>query len=123
MENSQNILEELNIQSAKQYRGGFIFVSILMVIGIIGNVHVLYVYAFRIKNASNHRTFILMLGLVDFITCIIGMPFILVDLRRPLTFTMVYACKVLRFVNYFNSFSSITLLLVIAVDRYIFILY
>ena len=112
------LLEELNQEEAKQYVGGIIFVTIVMIIGIIGNLHVLFVYTFRIK-PSNHRIFILSLAVLDMITCIVGMPFIIVDLRNPLTFTMVSACKVLRFVNYFICTSSALILTVIAIDRYV----
>ncbi|XP_071156967.1 neuropeptide Y receptor type 2-like isoform X2 [Mytilus edulis] len=117
MVNEGMLLEELNQEEAKQYVGGIIFVTFLMIIGIIGNLHVLFVYTFRIK-PSNHRIFILSLAVLDMITCIVGMPFIIVDLRNPLTFTMVSACKVLRFVNYFICTSSALILTVIAIDRY-----
>ncbi|XP_052092306.1 neuropeptide S receptor-like [Mytilus californianus] len=110
-------LEELNNEEAKQYIGGIIFVTIIMIIGVIGNLHVLFVYTFRMK-PSNHRIFILSLAVLDMITCIIGMPFIIVDLRNPLTFTMKSACKVLRFVNYFICISSALILTIIAIDRY-----
>jgi hypothetical protein len=109
-------LSELNHEEAKQYIGGVVFVSIIMVFGFVGNLHVLLVYTFRIK-PSNHRIFILVLGALDFTTCIVGMPFIIVDLRNPLTFTMPFACKTLRFINYFICSASIFTLLVIAADR------
>ncbi|XP_063422829.1 growth hormone secretagogue receptor type 1-like [Mytilus trossulus] len=117
MLNEVMLLEELNYEEAKQYVGGVIFVTIIMIIGLIGNLHVLFVYTFRMK-PSNHRIFILSLAVLDMITCIVGMPFIIVDLRNPLTFTMVSACKVLRFVNYFICISSALILTVIAIDRY-----
>ncbi|KAH3851344.1 hypothetical protein DPMN_093824 [Dreissena polymorpha] len=117
METDEEILARLNHEEAKQYVGGIVFVALLMTAGIFGNLHVLYVYVFRMKS-SNHRVFILTLATLDFITCVVGMPFILVDLRNPLTFTLVAACKILRFVNYFICMSSALLLIVIAVDRY-----
>ncbi|XP_076093462.1 putative G-protein coupled receptor 34 [Mytilus galloprovincialis] len=117
MLNEVMLLEELNHEEAKQYVGGVIFVTIIMIIGIIGNLHVLFIYTLRMK-PSNHRIFILSLAVLDMITCIVGMPFIIVDLRNPLTFTMVSACKVLRFVNYFICISSALILTVIAIDRY-----
>ena len=110
-------LEELNAEEAAVYVGGVVFVSILMVLGIIGNLHVIFVYGFRMK-PSNHRIFILCLGVLDLTTCCIGMPFVLVDLRKPFTFFMVPACKILRFINYFMCTASAWTLLVIAVDRY-----
>ena len=109
-------LEDMNYEEAKQFIGGVVFVSIIMIIGIIGNLHVLVVYTFRIK-PSNHRIFIITLAVLDLLTCVIGMPFIIMDLRNPLTFTMVTACKVLRFVNYFICITSAFILTVIAIDR------
>lgn len=120
MENLSNIvpsLEELNSEEAKLYLGGFVFVSVLMVFGIVGNLHVILVYGFRMK-PSNHRVFILCLGLLDMTTCCVGMPFVLVDLQKPFMFFMVSACKVLRFINYFMCTASAWTLLVIAIDRY-----
>ncbi|XP_053374019.1 5-hydroxytryptamine receptor-like [Mercenaria mercenaria] len=115
---SKNLsITELNLEEAKQYIGGVVFVAIIMAVGFVGNLHVLLVYAFRMK-PSNHRIFILVLGVLDFITCIVGMPFIIVDLRNPLTFTISPACKILRFINYFICSASALTLLVIATDRY-----
>jgi hypothetical protein len=51
-------LEDLNYEESKQHMGGVVFVSILMIFGIIGNLHVLFVYMFRMK-PSNPRTCIL----------------------------------------------------------------
>jgi hypothetical protein len=44
-ENEQ--LQELNREEAEYYVGGVLFVSITMMIGTIGNIHVLVVYASR----------------------------------------------------------------------------
>lgn len=109
-------LVELNRKEAEQYLGGVIFVTVVMVVGIIGNMHVLFVYTFRIQR-SNHRIFILVLGVLDFITCTVGMPFIIFDLRNPLTFTVSSVCKLLRFTNYFTCTSSSLILVLIAIDR------
>lgn len=111
-----DLLHVLNAKEAREHVGGVVFVTILMVLGIIGNVHVLVVYAFRMK-PSNHRIFILVLAAIDFTTCVVGMPFILVDLRHPLTFTLTAACKILRFINYFIASSSFMLMVVIAAER------
>ncbi|KAL4237697.1 hypothetical protein ACF0H5_002412 [Mactra antiquata] len=111
-------IEDLNAEEAKQNIGGVVFVAILMIVGFVGNLHVLIVYAFFMK-PSNHRIFILVLGTLDFITCIIGMPFIIVDLRNPLESTLSSsACKILRCNNYFICSASALTLIIIATDRY-----
>ncbi|KAL3847556.1 hypothetical protein ACJMK2_018461 [Sinanodonta woodiana] len=110
-------LQELNDEEAKQYIGGVVFVSILMIIGIIGNLHVLYVYTLKMK-PSNLRVFILCMAFIDMLTSSIGMPFVLYDLLHPLTFFAPFVCKALRFLNYFNSSASACILVLVSVERY-----
>ncbi|KAL3891624.1 hypothetical protein ACJMK2_003878 [Sinanodonta woodiana] len=110
-------LEELNQNVARKNLGGVIFVSILMVIGLIGNVHILYVYAFKFKS-SNIRTFILWLGTIDLLVCLVGMPFIIYDLTHPLLFFATNVCKALRYFDYIMSFSSASTLILISIERY-----
>lgn len=50
-------IEELNNEEAKQYVGGVIFVTIIMVIGIIGNMHVLFIYTLRIRQEKEIKPF------------------------------------------------------------------
>lgn len=115
---TQDILEKENEEAARVQIGGVVLVSIMMFIGVLGNAHVLVAYAFRVKS-SNRRTFILVLGTLDFITCVVGMPFIITDLRKPMTFHNTAVCKLLRFYNYFICTSSSSVLLIIAIDRYV----
>lgn len=110
-------LEQLNEEEQKYYIGGTIFVSILAATGIVGNIHVLLVYSCFIK-PSNHRVFIICLGVLDLITCTVGMPFVITNFRKPLTFTEGLLCKILTFYNFFICLSSACILIVIAVDRY-----
>lgn len=110
-------LDELNAEEAKFYMGGTVFVSILAATGIIGNIHVLMVYIFFMKQ-SNHRIFIVCLGVLDLVTCTVGMPFVIINFRKPLTFTEDLICKILTFYNFFICLSSACILIVIAVDRY-----
>jgi len=110
------ILNELNNEKAKECLGGVVFVSVMMVLGVLGNVHVLYIYSTR-KKPSNHRVFILVLAGLDLTVCAVGLPFVIADLRNPLTFTWTFACKAFRCVNYFLGSTAALLLLVIAVER------
>lgn len=114
----RDFLKKENEREARTYSGGFIFVIAMMVIGIVGNLHVLLVYTFRAK-PSNRRIFILVLGTLDLITCVVGMPFILMDLRNPLTFKLTIVCKTFRLNNYFICSASSFILIVIASDRYV----
>ena len=110
-------LSDLNAKEVSKHIGGIIFVSLLLIVGLVGNIHVIIIFGKRMK-PSNHRTFICFLCFVDLIGCSIGMPFVLVDLLHPLTFFMISACKFLRLINYFMGSSSIFLMLVVTVDRF-----
>ena len=110
-------IDMLNLEKTQTYIGGIVLTSVLVIIGILGNVHVLIVFGFKMKS-SNHTTFILCLGIVDMIACSVGMPLTILDLTRPFTFHDDISCKIGQLVNYFMSASSALILLTITVDRY-----
>lgn len=110
-------IEDLNAEEAKVYMGGTILICILSITGVIGNIHVLVVYIFRMKQ-SNHRVFIICLAFLDLITCVVGMPFVVTNLLRPFMFYDTTLCKILTFYNFFICISSAGILIVISVDRY-----
>jgi hypothetical protein len=112
MESSSELYNVL----AERLIGGVVFVSILMVIGCAGNIVVLLVYTFRMK-ASNHRIFIVFLGLLDFLASSIAMPFTVVTFRQPEILRKTPTCKLYWFANYFICSASGLALLVIAIER------
>ena len=113
----KEILEKLNAEEASLHIGGVIFLCILLSCGIIGNFHVLIVFGRKMKT-SNHIIFITWLGFVDLTACLVGMPFLLVDLMHPLTFQADVLCKLARGTNYFLCECSSFLMIVITIDRY-----
>lgn len=94
-----------------------VYLTILCIVGSVGNIHAFLVYSLRYK-PSNHRTFVVWLAAVDFIACSCSIPFEIIDARFNYTFTSVGACKFFRFLNHFVTLSSGILLGVIAVERY-----
>ena len=115
--NEREILEKLNSEYLKTSMGAIVFVASLMMIGCIGNLHVLIVFGLRIK-PSNNRTFILCLGIIDMVGCAIGMPFTINTLIHQLTFYDMVSCKMVIGVNYFVCACSGLIHIVISVDRY-----
>lgn len=94
-----------------------IYLIILMIIGVFGNLVVLYIYMFRFKRSSS-RVFILSLAAFDLTTCLLGLPFHVLDLIYPLTFVWDDVCKALSFSLMFTILASIFVLDLIAIDRY-----
>ena len=110
-------LEELDADKVQQRLPTIVFLSILIVFGIMGNVVVLIVYC-RKYRSSTFRTFILTLAVADLSSCLIGMPMELVDQLSPLTFYNEEFCKIGKFVGQILKIWSALIVFLMAVVRY-----
>lgn len=111
------LLRELNDRTALRFLPVIIYMSLLMLVGIFGNLMVLNVYhRKRLKCSSDY--FILNLAFLDLLTCLIGVPVEIADLRDPYMFYAPAACKLLRTVESFSNMGSTLTLMAIAMDRY-----
>ncbi|XP_061173009.1 dopamine receptor 2-like [Saccostrea echinata] len=95
-----------------------VMLVILMVIGVIGNIHVLAVFGLNFQKSSTYVTFVFSLAVINFLMCSIEIPFEILDLLYPYGLFSGSFCKVFRSSNAGLSMSSVFLLLLIAVDRY-----
>lgn len=95
-----------------------VYVSLLMVLGIIGNMIVCYIYFFRWKRKTV-KYFIGSLAAYDLITSIICMPIEVAMLRNPITLNDPHLCRFLRFTRSMTSLGAGFMLVVIAADRYL----
>ncbi|KAL3853628.1 hypothetical protein ACJMK2_017159 [Sinanodonta woodiana] len=95
-----------------------VFLSILMIVGTLGNVVVLYVYLVKFQRASV-RHFIVSLSILDLLACTVGIPIEIYNLVHSLTFEYSFICKVLRVTEVMIACGSVFILLVIGIDRYI----
>ncbi|XP_055998529.1 neuropeptide S receptor-like isoform X2 [Ostrea edulis] len=109
---------ELDRRMASTLLPVVVYVAILMVLGIIGNVVVCYIYIFRWKRTTV-KYFIGSLAAYDFVTSIVCMPIEIVMLRNPVTLNDPHLCKFLRFIRSMTSLGAGFMLVVIAVDRYL----
>ncbi|KAK3085668.1 hypothetical protein FSP39_006914 [Pinctada imbricata] len=94
-----------------------IYLSILCIIGIFGNFHVLILYIKRYAG-SNHHIFILILAGVDFVACSVCLPYEIADIYKSFSFTNDGLCKFFRFMIHFTSLGSGFMLVLIAFERY-----
>lgn len=98
----------------------FIFVSLLLPIGIIGNGLVCFIYHRNWhKNRRSSRLFIIALAWIDLSNCIVTMPFEIVLLMNPTTFDNTAVCKFFRYSTFMLNGMSSIVLIGIAVDRHI----
>ncbi|XP_063406310.1 cholecystokinin receptor type A-like [Mytilus trossulus] len=116
-ENINRLLKIENTFEAEALTPITVYLILLMITGVVGNTIVLYIYKFRFKRSTS-RIFILSLAAFDLITCILGMPYHILDMLYPYLFVWDTLCKVLSFALTFTILASIFILDLIAIDRY-----
>ncbi|XP_062607111.1 cholecystokinin receptor type A-like [Saccostrea cucullata] len=110
-------LEELNQIEVHRRLAPMIYLGILMLLGVPGNLTVLFVYLFKF-GSSTHRTFIVALAIIDLVGSAVCMPFEIIEMNFQYTFYAVGACKFFRFNNTFVALTSIFVMIGLSVDRY-----
>ena len=110
-------LEEMNAAEVQRLIPTIIFLLIICVVGMIGNVLVIHVYRTRYK-MSNSKCFILCLSAVDLLTCCVAIPLEITTVLEQYTFEHLWLCKTTRVFNTLGTISSSFILLFIAVDRF-----
>ncbi|KAL3887990.1 hypothetical protein ACJMK2_000375 [Sinanodonta woodiana] len=114
---STSLLLKLNDEKAVHLVPAMVFVGVLMVIGLIGNIFVCYYYGWKTKTTPT-SCFILGLAIFGLLNCILSMPMEIVDMRYFYMFPDVTVCKVLRATNFMCIFASGFILIAIATERY-----
>ncbi|XP_021346223.1 cholecystokinin receptor-like [Mizuhopecten yessoensis] len=89
-----------------------------LVVGVLGNSAVLYIYTIRLKGNIDDRFFIPALAFVDLMTCTLGTSSSFTVNMLPVRLESGVACKIIHFFPMTFSAASAYLLLLIAVNRY-----
>lgn len=110
-------LIDINDSVARQRLPAIIYLSVLMVIGVLGNGIVLFVYGLKYK-PTNFRTFTVCLAAIDMLACCVFMPLEIIDQRYPYMFYSEETCKIGRFIGKITKTGSAFVLIVIAVERH-----
>ncbi|XP_041370779.1 orexin receptor type 2-like [Gigantopelta aegis] len=115
--NRTNLLSLLNEERARALVPAMVLISLLMVVGIVGNTLVCIIFCRKLE--QNTQTFLFIwLAVFDLVSCCVGMPSEIVDMRLYYMFDNVVACKIIRFFLTFPTVSSNITLLVIAIHRF-----
>lgn len=94
-----------------------IFFVFFMVIGIVGNVIVCFVY-FKRKRKFIFDFFILNLVILDFLICIFGIFMEIIDFCLFYIFYVFVVCKFLRIFEFIISMVFVLILVIIFIDCY-----
>ncbi|XP_063407848.1 neuropeptide Y receptor type 6-like [Mytilus trossulus] len=122
-------LDDVNSVVMRRNYAGITFLGIVIVLGLIGNGHVLYVFSKRTYKSNsikdsihvNYRIFILWLSVLGVIQCAVVSPLLIVYLVYPVTYPSNVLCKIFRFIVYFVPEAISLTLIAIAIDRYLVI--
>ncbi|XP_069131073.1 cholecystokinin receptor type A-like [Argopecten irradians] len=96
-----------------------IFLGIYIVVGVLGNVMIIYIYKVRLDIKTDDRIFILALAAVDIVVCVTGPAFSLTRNILPVAFYGNTTCKILWFFTKAMNAVSVELVLVIGIERYL----
>ncbi|XP_052251181.1 D(2) dopamine receptor A-like [Dreissena polymorpha] len=112
------LIENENDQQRVLYLPTLVILVILMMIGLLGNACVVVVYKLKFKRSSA-RVYIISLALADMSVCLVGLPYHIIDLTYPFNYQSFVTCKILSFLISSCTLSSILILLVVGLDRYL----
>ncbi|XP_046570768.1 orexin/Hypocretin receptor type 1-like [Haliotis rubra] len=117
-DNSTMYLHQYDDMYALKYRPAIVFVAVCMLVGVVGNSLVCYVYLRKFK-PSTTRCFIVTLAILDILNCSLSIPLKIVQMRYHATFGLSNFCRVSTMTVTLFSLASAGVLLPVAVDRYL----
>ena len=115
--NKEEVRWRLNQEKVLLLSPVLVYVAVSILIGLVGNSLVCYVYYFRLRRSPS-RYFIMFLAVLDLISCCVGSGSEITDLVQPYIFTATWSCKLLRFGLSFTIIAASFTLICVAFDRY-----
>ncbi|CAC5370176.1 unnamed protein product [Mytilus coruscus] len=110
-------LENINEDQIGRFVAPIVFLCILLVVGVPGNLTVLIIY-WNKYTKSVYRSLILNLAIVDLIFCTIGIPFNIGRIVHYYTFKGQWVCKTFTAVLIFGIMYSTHLVMLLSLHRF-----
>jgi len=114
---NEEALTVLNKEAMLVLTPAFVYISVLINVGIPGNILVLLVYGTQLRTATG-RYAIIVLAICDIINCALSIPVEMFIITNYWAFEYSFLCKLSRFTTYALNNSSGLILLAIACERY-----
>lgn len=111
-------LEYLNDQETKRRIVPLVYLSVLTVLGVPGNILILFIYMVKFKKKATHRTFVIALAITDLLNCVFTIPFEIAQMTHEYTFHTEWLCKFGRTLNAIFTTSSALILVALSANRY-----
>ncbi|XP_063425681.1 cholecystokinin receptor type A-like [Mytilus trossulus] len=112
-------LQQWNEEQVQIYIGNDVLLIIYIFLGLIGNTLVIIVYKYKMKQNVDDRYFIPWLALLDLLACTFRCSFEFARKMKPFNFRGSMLCKLCWIPINITAFSSMILLFVIALHRYL----
>lgn len=93
------------------------YISVLMLVGLVGNTVVFLVYYRRFKPSAT-RSYVMAMSVFDLLANCLSLPSEVLDIRFSFTFDVPWLCKTVRFGNSFLTIVSAFILVAVARDRF-----
>lgn len=116
--NNSITLEYLNGEETKRRIIPIIYLTILSLLGIPGNLTIIYIYLVKFRRKATHRTFVIALAIADFLVCLLAIPFEIFQMTMEYTFDAEWLCKLCRTCKNAMTLSSALILLALSINRY-----
>jgi hypothetical protein len=78
-------LEYLNDQETKRRIVPLVYLSVLTILGVPGNILILFIYMVKFKKKATHRTFVVALAITDLLNCVFTIPFVIAQMTHEYT--------------------------------------
>jgi len=112
-------LEEWNAEITQNLIPNIVILSLCLIIGVFGNLIVIAVYTFQIKEKNDERYFVPILAVFDMISASYISLWCIYQNTHHVSFSNVILCQIAEFFVGLTTYMPILLLVIIAVQRYI----
>lgn len=111
-------LDYLNDEETKRRIVPIVYLALLMVFGVPGNILIIYVYTVKFQRKATHRTFVVALAITDLLVCTFTISFEIAQMTHEYTFYAEWLCKFGRTSNAILTTSSALILVALSANRY-----
>jgi hypothetical protein len=111
-------LEEWNAEITQSLIPDIVILSLWFIIGVFGNLIVIVVYKFQMKEKTDERYFIPILAVCDMISASYISLWSIYQNTHHVSFSGVILCQIAQFFVGLTTYMPILLLVIIAVQRY-----
>ena len=111
-------LEEWNAEITQNLIPDIVILSLYLIIGVFGNLIVIVVYTFQMKEKNDERYFVPILAVCDVISASYISIWSIYQNTHHVSFSGVILCQIAQFFVGITTYIPILLLVIIAVQRY-----